>query len=86
MFIVASWEDAIKLAKQIKDDLRLHPDNPAFTVSGGIAIVTPKFPIMKAAKDSEGEEGKAKIIAMRNRRKLNSFMSMPLNWEHEFLK
>src|SRR5690606_3646260 len=39
LFIVASWEDAVKLAKQIRDDFKVFTcDNPAFTVSGGIAI------------------------------------------------
>ena len=86
LFIVASWEDAIKLAKQIKDDFKTFTcDNPSFTVSGGIAIVTPKYPIMKAAKDSEGEEGKAKNHSNEKQEKNSiSFMSMPLNWEHEF--
>jgi len=40
---------------------------------------------MKAAKDSEGEEGKAKNHSNEKQEKNSiSFMSMPLNWEHEF--
>jgi CRISPR-associated protein Csm1 len=86
LFIVASWEDAVKLAKQIRDDFKVFTcDNPAFTVSGGIAIVSSKFPIMKAAKESEDEENNAKRHSNEGQLKNSvSFMDMPLNWEHEF--
>lgn len=86
LFIVASWEDAIKLAKCIQSDFKEFTcNNPAFSVSGGIAIVTPKFPIMKAAKESEEEEKKAKShISGKHQKNAISFMDTPLNWDTEF--
>ena len=86
LFIVASWQDAIELAKRIRYDFRLFTcHNPAFSLSGGIAIVTPKFPIMRGAKESEGEEMLAKAHNCDGKMKnALSLMLTPLNWEEEF--
>ena len=57
VFIVASWDVAIKLAERIKEDFKLFTcKNPAFSLSGGIAIIPSKFPIMKGAEESAEEE------------------------------
>lgn len=86
LFIVAAWNDAIKLAKRIRDDFReFSCFNPQFSISGGIAIVTPKFPIMRGAKESEEEEKSAKShISGEQQKNALSFMDLPLNWESEF--
>lgn len=86
LFIVASWEDAIELAKRIQSDFHAFTCyNPEFSLSGGIAIVTPKFPIMKGAKESEEEEKLAKSHECAGKMKnALSFMDTPFNWEEEF--
>ena len=86
LFIVASWEDAIELAKQIRNDFRdFTCNNPAFSLSGGIAIVAPKYPIMKGAQESEHEERLSKEhVNVDNQKNALSFMNMPLNWDDEF--
>ncbi len=86
LFIVAEWSDAIRLAKQIHTDFKEFAcGNPAFSVSGGIAILPPKFPIMRGAKESDEEERNAKThVAQGVSKNSVSFMQMPLNWEKEF--
>ncbi len=86
LFIVAEWSDAIRLAKQIHTDFKEFAcGNPAFSVSGGIAILPPKFPIMRGAKESDEEEQNAKThVAQGVSKNSVSFMQMPLNWEKEF--
>jgi len=86
VFIVGSWEVSIQLAKRIQSDFKEFTcNNPAFSVSGGIAIVPAKFPIMKAAEQSDGEEKLAKAHKSgKNEKNTLSFMNMPLNWDNEF--
>lgn len=86
VFVVGSWDVMIKFAKRIRDDFMEYAcGNPAFTLSAGIAIVHPKFPIMKGAEESAIEEEHAKQHVCKVHLKNSiSFMDMPLNWEHEF--
>lgn len=86
VFIVGSWNVMIEMAKKIKADFRSYTcENPAFSLSGGIAIVPSKFPIMKGAEESEMEEKQAKDHTCKNNTKNSlSFMDMPLNWDEEF--
>lgn len=86
LFIVGSWDKSIKLAKQIRKDFDLFAcGNSNFSVSGGIAIVAPKYPIMKASSESDVEEKRAKNHTVNELSKNSiSFMSTPLNWDKEF--
>lgn len=86
VFIVARWDIAIKIAKRIRDDFKEFTcGNKAFSLSGGIAIVEPKYPIMKAAELSADEESLAKGHICDGKAKNSiSFMSMPMNWDVEF--
>ena len=86
VFIVGSWDVMIELAKRIRDDFKEFTcGNSAFTLSGGVAIVPAKYPIMKGADESETEEKHAKDHICRDQSKnALSFMDMPLNWDNEF--
>lgn len=90
VFVVGSWDVMIRFAKGIRDDFMEYVcGNPAFTLSGGIAIVHPKFPIMKGAEESALEEERAKNHNCKDKnegypKNSISFMGIPLNWEHEF--
>ncbi len=86
VFIVGSWEVVIELAKRISSDFSDYCcDNPAFSISGGISLVPPKFPIMKAAELSAVEESRAKSHQVGNDDKNSlSILGMALNWDHEF--
>ena len=86
VFMVGSWEVTIQLAKRIVADFKTFTcHNPAFTLSGGISIVPVKFPVMKAAEQSDTEEKAAKNhhCAAQDKNAL-SLMGMPLNWDIEF--
>ena len=86
VFIVGSWEITIKIAKRIHSDFKEFTcNNPSFSLSGGIAIVPAKFPIMKAAEQSDAEEKSAKGHSCNNKDKNSlSFINMALNWDTEF--
>lgn len=89
VFIVGSWEVVIQLAEKIREDFKKFTCyNSSFTLSGGIAIVPPKFPIMKGAEESATEEGAAKSHIVHGdvvyEKNAISFMDMALNWELEF--
>jgi len=84
VFAVGRWNVMIAMAKSIHElySKTFGCDN-LFTISGGVAIVEPKFPIMKAAEMSADEERNAK----EHRAEKNSFsiMNTPLSWESEFI-
>jgi CRISPR-associated protein Csm1 len=86
VFIVGSWDASICLAERIREDFRCFTcGNPAFSISGGIAILPPKYPIMKGADESAGEEKAAKQHTVGGIAKNSlSFMDTPLNWDEEF--
>lgn len=86
VFIVGSWDVTIKLAERIKDDFsKFTCNNPAFSLSGGIAILSPKYPIMKGAEESAEEESAAKNHRCKEVSKNSiSFMEMPMNWNFEY--
>ena len=86
LFIVGSWDVVIRLAKKIHEDFREFTClNPNFGISGGVAIVPAKFPIMKAAEESASEEKAAKKHTIKGKSKNSiSFMDFPLNWDTEF--
>jgi CRISPR-associated protein Csm1 len=88
LFIVGDWRAMIDMAKQIREDFREYTCfNPAFSISGGIAIVPDKYPIMRGAKHSEDEEHNAKTHACFDKEKnAISFMNFALNWDEEFPK
>lgn len=86
VFIVGSWEITIQLAERIKQDFTEYTcKNPKFSLSGGIAILAPKYPIMKGAEESASEEAASKNHVCKEESKNSiSFMDMPMNWDKEY--
>ena len=91
LFIVGSWDKCIMLADQIRRDFEEYTcGNLAFSLSGGIAIIPKKFPVMKGAEMSDVQEKRAKEHECVDRQgaKLTknaiSFMDMPMNWHKEY--
>nr|WP_298674109.1 type III-A CRISPR-associated protein Cas10/Csm1 [uncultured Prevotella sp.] len=82
LFIVGSWDVMIEMAEKIRKDFAdFTCQNPAFSISGGIALVTAKYPIMNASKQSEKEEENAKTHENKNSL---SMMGMALDWNKEY--
>ncbi len=90
LFIVGGWDITIALAKRIQTDFQEYTcHNPHFSLSGGIALVTGKYPLIKAAAYSEQEEQHAKSHAYKKQgtvyeKNSLSFFGTPLNWQTEF--
>lgn len=86
VFIVGSWDDMIKIAERIRSDFREFTcRNSAFSISGGIAIIPPKYPLIKGAEESAEEEERAKGHVCHGASKNSiSFMNMALNWDLEY--
>lgn len=86
LFIVGAWDESINIAKRIQKDFKEFAcNNSSFSLSGGVAVVTPKYPIMKASSYSEVEEKNAKGHFVGELQKNSiSFMNTPLNWDKEF--
>ena len=60
-FIVGPWNRVLELAAGIEQDFRRFAcENPAVTLSAGVVLVKPKFPIARMAELSHGELDAAK--------------------------
>ena len=84
LFIVGQWNDCIRFAERIKLQFKLFTcQNEHLSISGGIAIVPPKFPIKKAAEQSAEAEKAAKNYNMYEKNAI-SFLDFAMGWEKEF--
>ena len=86
LFLVGRWNDVIGFAELIRKEFREFVcQNPMLTLSGGMAVVTPKFPIKRGAEESEEAETQAKTYSVGDRGK-NAFslLGMPMGWENEY--
>lgn len=86
LFIVGEWNKIIQIAKTIREDFNKYTcGNPLFSISGGIAILNTKFPIIAGAEESANEESLAKKHSCHGKEKDSiSFMDTPLHWCDEF--
>jgi len=91
LFIIGRWDKTIHFAERIKDDFKTWTcDNPGLTLSGGVAIVTGKFPVLKAAAMAGDFEDEAKGHSISKGDCMNisknafTLFGEPLNWEYEF--
>jgi CRISPR-associated protein Csm1 len=95
LFIVGRWDILIEFAAQIQEQFAAYAcHNPALTLSGGIAVVPPKFPISKGASQAADAEKQAKNHVYYHKNddgteksyEKNAFtlFNVPLNWQHEY--
>lgn len=85
LFIIGQWEQTIELAEAIHLKFKAYCNNPTLSISGGISLVSHKFPIMKGAEYSAKEESLAKEHQAGDDSKSSiSFFEMPLHWQHEY--
>lgn len=86
LFIIGDWNSMIAMARRIHEEFKKYTcGNPAFSISGGIAILPVKYPVMKGAEESGEEETNAKehICSTFSKNSI-SFMGYALNWDLEF--
>lgn len=90
LFVVGKWDVLLCLASDIRDAFTEWAcENPNLSLSGGLVLVPPKFPVSKAASMAEDAEELAKNHSIKlesGNMKKNSFtlFDFPLNWDHEF--
>lgn len=85
LFVVGRWDKCIDFAECIHEEVDKLFASEGLTMSGGIAIVKPKFPIAKAAEIAGEAESLAKQF--RNGEK-NAFhlLGKTISWNEEFKK
>jgi len=83
LFAVGRWDKIIEFAAEVRQQFMQHMQGEGVTISGGIAIVHPKFPIAKAAILSGEAEEKAKTY---NDGKKNAicFFNQCVSWNEEY--
>ena len=89
LFLVGRWDVLMEMAEEIREKFRGWTCyNPKLTISGGIAVVDEKFPVLKAAQMAGNAEEEAKEHAIPNSsgKPKNAFsvLGMPLNWDTEY--
>ena len=86
LFIVGEWRSVIRIARHIHEDFkRFTCGNPAFSISGGVAILGSKYPIITGAEESARGESKAKGHLVDGVSKNSiTILDMPLNWDKEY--
>ncbi len=87
LFFVGSWDEVVEFAWEVNEALKAYTGgHPGIHISGGMALVTEKYPLAKAAKDAEEAEKAAKGLTwwdeQGNKRKKNvfAFLGQPLPW------
>ena len=92
LFIIGFWSDLINMAFEIQSEFKKWVcHNPKITLSGGIAIVPGKYPILKGALESAKAEKTAKSYKRQSENELyekNAFsmFGYALSWKEEFPK
>lgn len=82
LLVLGPYDDIIKFAQELRNSFKIWTaDNPSINLSGGINIVSPKFPIGKAAIMSEDYLDAAKSCG---RDKLTLFGEV-VNWDSKDL-
>ena len=91
LFIVGQWNTLIEMAEKInKKFSEWVCHNPKLTLSGGLAIVSPKYPVLKGARVAgEAEEQAKNYTLMVDGKKMiekNAFsiFNYALGWQNEY--
>lgn len=86
LFIVGKWDVTLRFAERIQADFAAWTcGSNSLGISGGVAVVPPKFPIAKAADQSADEEKRAKSHSYGDREKNSlSLFGTPLAWGEEW--
>ena len=83
VFLIGAWDELPAVARQIRSEFQRYcAGNPAFTLSGGLALVGGKYPISRAADLAGDAERAAKQLRRRLREKdAFCFLDTAIGWE-----
>lgn len=90
IFVVGRWDKVIDLASEVRNDFVKYINKDGVSISGGVAIVHPKFPIAKAAEMAGEAEDTAKAHTWNDEQgqehQKDSFcmFGQAVSWENEF--
>ncbi len=87
LFFVGSWDELVEFAWQVNEDLKRYTGgHPGIHISGGMVLVTEKYPLAKAARDAEEAEKAAKGLTWwdkqgtSHKKNVFAFLGQPLPW------
>jgi CRISPR-associated protein Csm1 len=83
LFIIGRWDKVIEFAERIHQEVEMQFGKDGITISGGIAIVNPKFPIAKGAESAGEAEYLAKSFRNGEKNAL-CFLGKTVSWNEEF--
>lgn len=83
LFAVGRWDKIVEFAAEVRQQFMQHMQGEGVTISGGIAIVHPKFPIAKAAILSGEAEEKAKTYNDSQKNAI-CFFNQCVSWDTEY--
>ena len=83
VFAVGRWDRVIGFANEVQLEFKQFTGRKDITISAGISIVTPKFPIAKGAQDAGLAEESAKEFTRPDGTKKNALclFGIPFGWE-----
>ncbi len=92
LFFVGSWDELVEFAWQVNEDLHKYTGgHPGIHISGGMVLVTEKYPLAKAAQDAEKAENAAKNLTWWDedaekaekpkKKNVFCFLGQPLPWK-----
>lgn len=86
LFVVGRWDKVADFAERIHKEVDTRFSKDGITISGGIAIVNPKFPISKAAELAGKAEEAAKQFQSEKYGEKNAFhiLGKTISWKSEF--
>lgn len=85
LFAVGRWDKIINFAEEVRNEFRKFAGRDDMTISGGITMVTPKYPVSKAADEAHLAEVQAKNHKVDGEEK-NSLclLGVAVNWNSEW--
>lgn len=83
LFVVGRWDKIIDFAERIHKEVEATFGKDGITISGGIAIINPKFPIAKAAEMAGEAEDAAKQFRNGDKNAI-CFLGKTISWKEEF--
>lgn len=92
LFVVGDWQASLAFAQRLREEFKRYTcENPQLSLSGGVVLVPPNYPIMRSAALAEEAEKRAKKHRCPHPEKgteleKNAFtlFGYPLNWQYEF--
>ena len=83
LFVVGRWDKTIEYAEKVQKEFSSKFQKDGLTISGGVAVVYPKYPIAKAAELA----GKAEEAAKQfddGKKNAFCFLGKTVSWDKEF--